>query len=1002
MFSLTKFSEMYMKVIGLLILIVTLFAGSSLCAQGKQPVDANWHKAQELEKLGEFLKAAEIYEKSVQAEKDNPAPIKPNIVTGLNQAAHYYSLAGQYKTATEKIEEALEIAEELERKDIVAECLNRFGFFYDYLKRYDVAIKYYLEALEININSGYEDKVAANLNYIGNTYNSSGQHDTAIEYLERALDLGKKHNWEDKVATVLDNIGRVYETIGKYDNAIEYYDKALSIDRKQGLEEEISNGLNNIGNIYKSWEQYITAIKYYEESLDIYRKMWKQDSIVYRRRVNEIGDVCRATDQYEKAIKYYNEALDIYRNLGKSDNVVECLNNIGSVYQDQGKHEKAVKYFEDALGVIRKPGQDDRSSISLNNIGNVYDSLGQYDKAIEYYEKVLEVDRKLKEEAEEVLASKNLDLYYRFYWNKHDKIIYPYERDLANDIKIGKDIDLCRDLNRIGIAFISQKEYKTAIERLKESVSIIEELRKTETGEIRKRLLNDLLYSYQLLTSAYIKDNDAPSAFQTIELIRAKLQIEWFTRSDSEKDRKKKEKRIWLQEVEEIQETLDDDTVIIVYANVNLENIVQIAITKRGITGEEISRQSFVQSSIGKYETQIKTLLINQRNLSNNKNDFNNLINYYGSLLRESPLQDRRSRGADIYRPRESLHKANSKEIGRALYELLIKPIEEQVKDKKKLIIISDGILTFVPFGTLIDENGQYLVEKYSISYIQSLDIRKLIRKRKYEEDRKPLLAFGGAIYEDSDFNAETIENRVQLAVLTKNINSNLENIQMDLLMRNLYPDFENIRSVGDAYNVLGISSWPDLPETLKEVHEIKNVISRSNIFTGKNVTEKDIRELSKNWKFNEYKVLHFATHGLVVPEVPELSALALSQFKEKGKEDGYLRTEEIAKMEIKADLVNLSAFDAGVGGIYEDDGLTRLIHSFVLSGAKAVSVSLWRVADESTSQFMATMYGLVQDKGMSYIDAITEVKRQFLNGEFGEKYKAPYYWAPFVYYGNR
>jgi CHAT domain-containing protein len=119
------------------------------------------------------------------------------------------------------------------------------------------------------------------------------------------------------------------------------------------------------------------------------------------------------------------------------------------------------------------------------------------------------------------------------------------------------------------------------------------------------------------------------------------------------------------------------------------------------------------------------------------------------------------------------------------------------------------------------------------------------------------------------------------------------------------------------------------------------------------------------------------------------------------GKEDGYLRTEEITKMEIKADLVNLSAFDAGLGGIYEDDGFTRLIHSFVLSGAKAVSVSLWRVAGESTSRFMATMYGLVQDKGMSYIDATTEVKRQFINGNFGEKYKAPYYWAPFVYYGN-
>ena len=87
-------------------------------------------------------------------------------------------------------------------------------------------------------------------------------------------------------------------------------------------------------------------------------------------------------------------------------------------------------------------------------------------------------------------------------------------------------------------------------------------------------------------------------------------------------------------------------------------------------------------------------------------------------------------------------------------------------------------------------------------------------------------------------------------------------------------------------------------------------MIQKSNIFTGKNVTEKDIKELSDDWKFYDYKVLHFATHGLVVAEVPELSALVLSQFKDMGKEDGYLRTEEITKMEMRADLVNLSAFD--------------------------------------------------------------------------------------------
>ncbi|MHC4322175.1 MAG: CHAT domain-containing protein [Planctomycetota bacterium] len=742
--------------------------------------------------------------------------------------------------------------------------------------------------------------------------------------------------------------------------------------------------------MYKPWGQHTTAIKYYEESLAIYRKLWNQDSIAYRSGLKKIGDICISTGQYEKALKYYEEALDIYKNLDQGKDVAACLNNIGSIYQSQGLHKKAVEYFEDALGIVREPEQDDQTSISLNNIGNVYNTLGQYDKAIEYYEKALAVDRELGEELGEVLIEKNLTLFYRFYWNKHDKIIYPYERDLANNKKIGKDIDLCRDLNRIGIASISQNEYKTAIERFKESVSIIEGLRKTETGEMRKRLLSDLLYSYQLLTSAYIKDNDAHSSFQTVEYVRAKVLIEQF--AGSEKRIKKKER---------IQETLDDDTVVIVYANVNLEKIVQIAITNNGITGKEISRKDFVQSSIDKYDTQIKTLLINQRSLSENKNDFSNIINYYSSLLRELPMQGRRGRGVDIYSPRVSLHEANAKEIGKSLYELLIKSMEEQIKDKKNLIIVPDGILTFVPFGALIDENGQYLVEKHNISYIQSLDVRKLIKKREYDEGRKPLLAFGGAVYEDSNYKAEMIDNNVQLAVLLKNIYSNLENIQMDLLMKSFYPDIENIRSVGNAYNILGLSSWPEMPETLNEVYNIKKVINKSKIFTGKNVTERDIKALSNDWKFYDYKAIHFATHGLVVPEVPELSALVLSQFKEKGREDGYLRTEEIAKMEMRADLVNLSAFDTGLGGIYEDDGFTRLIHSFFLAGVKAVSVSLWRVADESTSQFMATMYGLVQDKDISYTDAFTEVKRQFINGKFGEKYKAPYYWAPFVYYGN-
>ena len=301
-----------------------------------------------------------------------------------------------------------------------------------------------------------------------------------------------------------------------------------------------------------------------------------------------------------------------------------------------------------------------------------------------------------------------------------------------------------------------------------------------------------------------------------------------------------------------------------------------------------------------------------------------------------------------------------------------------------------------------MDENGQYLVEGHHINYVQSVDIRKLIKQRNHSDKRRPLLAFGGAVYEEAAYDVKVIENETQMALLKENIYSDLKNIRLELAQKNVFSDFENIRYIKNAYNGLGIGTWPDLPCTLNEVKNINKLINKSNIFTGSNVTEKDIKELSKNWKLYNYKVLHFATHGLVVNEVPELSAVVLSQFeKDEGKEDGYLRIEEIVELDLQADLVNLSAFETGLGRVDGNAGIFGLTQSFILAGANAVSISLWRVADESTSQFMVSMYGMVQDKGIGYAEAITEVKRQFISGNFGEKYKAPYYWAPFVYYGN-
>ena len=905
--------------------------------QDHQLADRHWHKAQDLEKRGKY-----------------------------NEAVKY-------------LEEAMTIFKKLGQEDKIADCLSHLGGIYKSVGSYDRAIEYLEEALEIDKRLGMEDKAAIRLSNIGDVYDSQGQYDKAIEYLEDVLRINKKLGMEADAAIRLNSIGRVLETQGKYGRAIEYFEKALNIDRKLEQDDKISIGLANIGNIFKSGKQYDTAIKYYENALDIDKKLGQGDKVVLQ--LANIGGVYETQGKYVKAWKYYEEALDTAETVNQDNNIAIGLANIGNIFKYWGQHEVTIKYYEKALAINKKLGHEDKVAIRLNYIGGVYKSTGQYDDALKYYKEALEINRKLGKEADEALSLKNLDMVYRYYWNKHDKAIKPHEQKLATDKKFGKDADISGDLNNIGMVYLLQKEYKPAIGSFNESVSIIEKLRKATTGEVRRGYLADQSYTYQLLASAYIRDNDISSAFRTIELSRAKLMAERFAGD---------EKKIRLQEVEQIRETLGEDTAIIVYANVNREDIIQFAITGEEFTGREVSRKSFVQSSIDKYHTPIKALLINQHNLSENKNDFDNIINYYSSLLREPSPQDERERRADIDK------------LGKGLYELLIKPMEAQLADKKNLIIVPGGILTFVPFETLIDRNGQYLVENYHINYVQSVDIRKLIKKREHSDKRKPLLAFGGAVYEEAAYDAEVIENEAQMALFKKNIYSDLKNIRQELAEKKVFSDFVNIRYIRNAYNGLGIGTWPDLPDTLNEVKNINKVIKRSDIFTGSNVTEKDVKELSKNWTLYNYKVLHFATHGLVVNEVPELSAVVLSQFeKDEGKEDGYLRIEEIAELDFQADLITLSACETSLDRVDGNAGIMGFTQSFILAGANAVSISLWRAAGESTSQFMAAMYGMVQDKGIGYAEAITEVKRRFISGSFGEKYKAPYYWAPFVYYGN-
>jgi CHAT domain-containing protein len=149
----------------------------------------------------------------------------------------------------------------------------------------------------------------------------------------------------------------------------------------------------------------------------------------------------------------------------------------------------------------------------------------------------------------------------------------------------------------------------------------------------------------------------------------------------------------------------------------------------------------------------------------------------------------------------------------------------------------------------------------------------------------------------------------------------------------------------------------------------------------------------------SDYRILHFATHGLLNTEHPELSGLVLSLVDKTGKsQDGYLRMHEIYSLRLPADLVVLSACQTALGKEVKGEGLIGLTRGFMYAGAERVVASLWQVDDLATAELMKRFYrGMLKEK-MRPSEALRAAQLELMTQK---RWAAPYFWAGFVMQGE-
>ena len=317
-------------------------------------------------------------------------------------------------------------------------------------------------------------------------------------------------------------------------------------------------------------------------------------------------------------------------------------------------------------------------------------------------------------------------------------------------------------------------------------------------------------------------------------------------------------------------------------------------------------------------------------------------------------------------------------ETSKSLYQMILAPVAAQLKNQR-LSIVSDGILHYIPFAAIslptTSSEAKYLplIAKHEIVNLPSASTLSILRQDIQQRKPAPKTI---AIVADPVFSGE--DNRLETAVSTPSENWGKYNLSR-------------------SARQLDVGIWDRLPATRTEAEAIIAMLPESESISYLDFAAN--RTNATNPELSQYKIIHFATHGLLNSINPELSGIVLSMLDKQGNSlNGFLRLHDIFNLDFSADLVVLSACQTGLGKHIRGEGLVGLTRGFMYAGTPRLLVSLWNVDDDATAGLMSKFYELMLKQKLSPTEALRRAQLEMVSET---TWKSPYYWSAFTLQGE-
>jgi CHAT domain-containing protein/uncharacterized protein HemY len=836
------------------------------------------------------------------------------------------------------------------------------------------------------------DELISELKKQVETFTQQGERSQAFVTLRLIQLIGEKISKESAVAFAVNRIGFIYWARGEFQRALEMFTKHLSMNVVVRDRAMTARTLNNSGSMKNYLGDYTGALADNLQGLKISEELG--DKTLISIALNNLGTIHGAQGNHAQALEYFQRALKLAQASGDKSMIASALTNIGTTYHANREYEPALDYYRQSL-VLREELNDKRmAALTLNNIGVLYREQGDYTRALEYYGQSLALRRKFEDQAGTVTVL------------NHIANIHNLQGDFAQALQItGQVIDIAtrianpqqlwRAYEISGRAHKALKHFDEAEKAFTNSIAIVEKMRQRTGGSelAKQRFFEDKLPPYIDMVDLSVSRGRPVDALTYAELAKARTlldvvqtgrvqitkamtpeELEMERASNAElgavntqilEERQKRQpnqKRIAeLEQLREKDRLAHEAFLTSLYVKhpelrIQRGEIDPITITE---TAELLSDTGAALLEFVVAEEKSYLLVATKQ-----RKDSAPQINLYSLDVTAKQLSERITDFRRMLSDRDLSYDTTA----RQLYDLLLKPAEQQLLGKKALCIVPDKALWELPFQALQVKPGVHLIEDYSLFYAPSLTVlREMIKKR------------GASTREPATVRVSPSHNARSLFALGNPRSSN-----------------------GTPARIkASASDNAGLPESEREVKTLAELYGQSN---SRVLFGAEARERRVKLEAPKYGVLHFATHGFLDSRNPMFSYLALAQVAGDPNEDGLLEAREIVNMDLHAELAVLSACETARGRVGAGEGVIGMSWALFVAGVPTTVASQWKVDSASTTTLMIafhrrlTRYGWNTKAKETKAESLRQAALELLHSP---RYRHPFYWAGFVMVGD-